>query len=176
MFIVVGLGNPGQAYEQTRHNVGFRVVDDLERISLKSPKPARGRAIFVKPPTFMNRSGEAVKKVIEEYRYGDKLDRLWVIHDDLDLPVGTVRVKLGGSSAGHKGVQSIIEALGSDQFWRIRLGIGHPSTSEAEEYVLSAFSPREKPVIDQVIEQTAQRILQYLSQGEIIQQTTRVKS
>lgn len=175
MYIIIGLGNPGQEYANTRHNVGFMVVDRLKKLGWPKSK-----CLLVKLQTFMNRSGEGVKKVLAsavEKSPNDYLSRLWLIHDDLDLPLGTIRINFGGSSAGHHGVQSIIEELGDDQFWRIRVGIGRPvgksGTSERSEasYVLSPFDKIEQPLVTKVIEQTAQMVLSNLKKGSIVNET-----
>lgn len=176
MYIIVGLGNPGQKYTNTRHNVGFMVADRLKKFGLPKSK-----CLLVKPQTFMNRSGEAVKKVIY-----DKLERLWVIHDDLDLSLGTVRIKFGGSSAGHLGVQSVIDALGSDQFWRIRVGIDRPFFSGVisgeqlkraiANYVLKPFPKTDQTILEKVVDLTAQNVLQYLEQGYIVGETIKISN
>ena len=135
MWLVVGLGNPGNEYEKTRHNIGFMVVDALAaRFSIAfTQKTAhfiygRGfieeaKAILIKPLTFMNRSGIAVRDALRRY---DEIENLIVIHDDLDLETGIIRIRKSGSSGGHKGVQSIIDSLGSREFIRIKIGIGRP--------------------------------------------------
>lgn len=193
MYIIVGLGNPGQKYANTRHNVGFMVVDRLKKLGWPKSK-----CLLVKPQTFMNRSGEAVRKLIEENPKSENripkqssnfeisasnLNNIWVIHDDLDLALGTTRINFGGSSAGHKGVQSVIDALGSNQFWRIRVGIGRPvgisersETSEKREasYVLASFNDDERLLVSQVIEQAAHKILSNLEKGGIVNETFRV--
>ena len=144
MKLIVGLGNPGPKYESTRHNVGFQVVDhllkDLEpveksnwdksdkfksEIYLLEYQPKVGKfekVILAKPQTYMNRSGEAVSKIAKFYKIKSK--DIWIIHDELDLPLETMKIRFGGSGAGHHGVESVIEALKTDNFWRFRMGIG----------------------------------------------------
>jgi PTH1 family peptidyl-tRNA hydrolase len=134
MKLIVGLGNPGDEYVDTRHNIGFVVVDklahELGRETATWENKAKhnaalakvGEIILVKPQTLMNASGLAVKSLVDFYKLAPQ--DVWVIHDDLDLPVGKVRIRMGGASAGHHGVDSIIRELKSDQFLRIRLGIG----------------------------------------------------
>lgn len=135
MKLIVGLGNPGDKYKDTRHNVGFLVADKLAH-ELGSPEAPwtmdekrkaivakTGGIIIVKPQTFMNASGVAVKSIIDFYKVS--IQDVWVIHDDIDLPLGKVRIRVGGSSAGHHGVDSIIRELHSVDFVRVRLGVGH---------------------------------------------------
>ncbi len=131
--LIVGLGNPGDKYKNTRHNVGFMLVDNLvEKLNLKwefdkrfnSEVAANNEYIFAKPQTFMNESGSAVKRLVSYF--GINLDALIVIHDDVDLEAGDVKFKKGSGSAGHHGVEDIIEKLDSKDFWRLRVGIGRP--------------------------------------------------
>ncbi|MBI2552006.1 aminoacyl-tRNA hydrolase [Candidatus Uhrbacteria bacterium] len=140
MKLIVGLGNPGKEYEKTRHNVGFLAVDgiarDLQFSKWKMEKKLEAEVcrgfiasccedvILAKPQTFMNNSGAAVKKLTVNYRL--TTDDLLIVHDDLDLELGTLRLSYGSGSAGHNGVQSIIDALGTKDFWRLRVGIGRP--------------------------------------------------
>lgn len=135
MKIIVGLGNPGEKYDDTRHNIGFMVVDKLalelgigktdgwqKNKALSSETIKFADVLLVKPMTFMNASGSAVQKILQFYKATP--DDVWVIHDDLDLPMGKIRIRLGGASAGHNGVGSIIESIKTDKFVRFRLGIG----------------------------------------------------
>ena len=153
MKLIVGLGNPGRQYERTRHNLGFMVADLLASrwsISLAiKGSGAFGRgsiagqpAGLLKPMTYMNRSGQAVLEVVQFYKL--PLSDLLVISDDLDLPVGRVRMRAKGSAGGHKGLGDIIQRLGSDEFARIRIGIGRPDRGDAVDYVLSPFRPDEQ--------------------------------
>lgn len=156
--IVVGLGNPGVRYKNNRHNVGFMVTEKL--------KTKKEKVKTIQPDSYMNRSGEAVKQY--------KAEDLIVIHDDVDLPLGTLRIRKGGSSAGHKGVQSIIDAVGED-FWRVRVGVSRPPKSVAtEDYILTNFSENEKDLLTKIITKTADLILQAVKKGEIIAQTITV--
>lgn len=153
MKLIVGLGNPGAKYEKARHNVGFLVVDALARSSkFQVPlRPRSGQAsskfksellifnndvIFVKPQTFMNLSGEAVVLVKNYYKIG--VGDIWVVHDDVDLEVGRIKIQIGGGSAGHNGLNSIIEKLGTEDFVRFRVGIGRPENPNVpiEDFVL----------------------------------------
>jgi len=142
MFLVVGLGNPGEKFKETRHNVGFMVLDALEKCGgLDTPH------ILLKPQTFMNASGKAVK---EKYRSDTQLI---VIHDDIDLKIGRVKVSKNSSSAGHKGVESIIKEIGTQDFTRIRIGIqpekGKPDA--VEDFVLKEFTKQELPLLQEAI-------------------------
>ncbi|MGC9324586.1 MAG: aminoacyl-tRNA hydrolase [Desulfomonilia bacterium] len=159
MMLVYGLGNPGRRYRKTRHNIGFMVVDSLAEawnISLKQTEAdiITGRGfvgnvsiILAKPCTYMNRSGLPLR------RLGSSADQLLVIHDDMDIELGKIRVKAGGGSGGHKGIESIIEQIGSDAFLRIRCGIGRPaSCCDPSEYVLGQFSNEEQDLVASEIE------------------------
>lgn len=174
MRLIIGLGNPGRARANDRHNVGFRCVNHLarrHRISLRGRKSrARlgageiaGKAVLLaKPQTYMNLSGEAVGPLVR--RYGVPLEELLVIYDDLDLPVGKLRIRERGGSAGHKGMESIIAALGSDEFPRIRVGIGRP-VGDAVSYVLKGFTAAEKRIVDQVLATVSDAVCCILSEG-----------
>jgi PTH1 family peptidyl-tRNA hydrolase len=161
---LIGLGNPGKQYEHTRHNVGFQVVDRL--IAHYSPPmmerkfraswgfaTAEGRKIlFAKPLTFMNNSGEAVGAMIKYF--GIPPDRMLVIHDDLDLPFARVRIAQRGGSGGHKGIQSIIERVGSSDFPRLKLGIGRPKHGEpVETFVLEPPYPEDRQEFEEMTAQ-----------------------
>lgn len=159
MFLVVGLGNPGPRYENTRHNVGAWVLDQLwEHLGAGSQRAHgclmgsatyRGQEILLlRPGTYMNRSGHAVARFLEARLPGADPGRILVIHDDLDLPVGRGRVKLGGGAGGHRGVRSVMECLGTDAFGRIRVGIGRPpGSTEAADFVLSPFEQEEEETV-----------------------------
>jgi PTH1 family peptidyl-tRNA hydrolase len=158
MRLIVGLGNPGEKYNKNRHNVGFILLDDLvfksnEKWSLEKKfeclSSRVGDDIFVKPQTYMNRSGESVAKVMEYYNV--PIDKLIVIHDDVDIEAGKVKIQSQIGSAGHKGVQNIIDTLKTLDFTRIRVGIGRPSDyrMDIEDWVLMNF---EKSVIEKLID------------------------
>ena len=151
MFLIVGLGNPGEKYENTRHNIGFRIIDELESLGLE-------KVILAKPKTFMNESGKTVKLLVTRYKL--PVTNLFVIHDDIDLPLGKIRISKGSGSAGHKGVQSIIDALGTKNFTRIRIGIcpeaGKPES--VEKFVLQKFTKSEQKILEQVILTVIQEI------------------
>lgn len=154
MHVIVGLGNPGRRYRQTRHNLGFDVIDALAcqygilmhqhdtQASCGQGRLGAYAVLLVKPQTYMNASGQAVVPLVRRYcRAGGQLV---VVHDDIDLPLGKIRVRQQGSDAGHLGVRSIIECLGSEVFVRIRLGIGRPPRKQdTVDYVLSPFAVEE---------------------------------
>ncbi len=159
MKLIVGLGNPGSKYLMTRHNLGFMVVDEvaeIHRIDISKKKfgalvgegaLSGTSVVLAKPQTFMNLSGRSVRELVDFYKAAP--EDLVVIHDDLDLDPGIVRIKIGGGAGGHKGLKSIIESLGRPDFIRVRLGIGKPVSKErTESYVLERFAPEE-------LEQTA---------------------
>jgi PTH1 family peptidyl-tRNA hydrolase len=166
--IVVGLGNPGKQYEQTRHNVGWMVLDRLaERAGWTGHARARDAAatvygrygdlelMLVKPTTYMNLSGVAVRKVLARQRA--PLGDLLVVTDDFDLPLGKLRLRERGSAGTHNGLRSIIGELGNQEFARLRVGIGEPSR-EARDHVLSRFSASERRILDEVIDAAADAV------------------
>jgi len=173
MKIIVGLGNPGEKYEKTRHNVGFMVLDKL--LTQSSWKKSKSGLLFyswlgskaelIKPQTYMNRSGEAVVYTIKKHKLGG--DKVCIIHDDIDLPLGTVKVSFGGGSAGHRGVESIISTLGSKDFWRVRIGIlSRPKDKiNTEKFVLQKFTKNELEIIEKVVEKTVAEISNRLKEG-----------
>lgn len=149
-YLIVGLGNPGQKYAETRHNIGFWTVDELARRWNISGEKSERRAItldgvireqrvlLVKPQTFMNLSGEAVRSIVEFYKFD--LDKIMVIYDDLDVEFGTVRLRMKGSAGGQKGMKNIIQHLGTNEIHRARIGIGRPpGTMDPAKFVLNPF-------------------------------------
>lgn len=177
MLLIVGLGNPGARYEATRHNAGFMLVDRMAEgrtvrftrtgTSLWTKVPVAGReAVLAKPQTFMNLSGEAVAELREAFDVdvGD----ITVAYDDLDLPFGRIRLKRGGGSGGHKGIDSIIQCLGSREFQRLRLGIGRPSPPSSEDtvsYVLSPFDPGQSHALARMLDAGASSIETIAAEG-----------
>ena len=162
MKLIVGLGNPGRQYAASRHNVGFMCVDHLARrwgisfserrryVVLGQGESEEEGVVLAKPRTFMNLSGEAVGYLLTRFCSGP--GDLVVIYDDMDLPPGAIRLRPGGSSAGHRGVESIISTLGSQDFPRMRVGIGKPDDdTDPINYVLSPFAAQERKVIREVI-------------------------
>ena len=169
MKVIVGLGNPGDRYRSTRHNVGFQCIDLLARrwgIDLKERRAkailGRGRhlerdLVLAKPRTYMNLSGEAVNYLVA--RFGVKPADIVVIYDEMDLPVGKIRIRPGGSPAGHNGIRSIIGELHTQDFPRVRVGIGQPGAQgEQVSHVLNRFSDEEAPVISEVIQRVAEAL------------------
>lgn len=163
MYLIAGLGNPGPEYRYTRHNFGLRIIEAWAgnlggRLSGRRFQSVSLRTIFagkavllLGPMTFMNRSGEAVRACARYYRVDDK--DIFVIHDDLDLPLGRLRVASGGGAGGHKGVASVIAHLGSSNVPRLRVGIGRPAYEQAvDDYVLNKFSTDENEIVAQVIQ------------------------
>jgi len=176
MKIIVGLGNPGRKYERTRHNAGFMVVDELANnlysdIAQEKYFALIGKAhidseqvILVKPQTYMNESGRAVVAAVRG-SYADISD-LIVIHDELDLPSGSVRVKIGGSHGGHNGLRSIIEHLGSAEFVRVRIGISRPTPGrDTADYVLSPFLVEEREASAKAISRAVEAVKVILNEG-----------
>jgi PTH1 family peptidyl-tRNA hydrolase len=158
MILIVGLGNPGKKYEKTRHNVGFRVIDELGFLNKKG-------VVLAKPKVFMNLSGGAVKSLIT--KYGIPVSNLWVIHDDIDLPLGKIRISKSRGAAGHKGVESIIKELKTKSFVRFRIGIqpktGKPRSSE--KFVLQKFTKGEERTVKEVIKKSVEAIEMVLREG-----------
>lgn len=169
MKIVVGLGNPGQRYAETRHNIGWMVLDRLaDRAGISGRARARDAAattaarydgmelFLVKPTTFMNESGVAVRKVLA--REHAPLEDMLVVMDDFALPFGRLRMREGGSAGSHNGLRSIIGELGTDSFARLRVGIGEPLRDRARDHVLSRFSPSEREALDELLEAAADAV------------------
>jgi PTH1 family peptidyl-tRNA hydrolase len=182
MKLIVGLGNPGKTYVHNRHNIGFQCLNYFARLhSIRfDHRQCRARVgigkvrgeklLLAKPGTFVNLSGNSVACLV--HKHGIPLSDLLVIYDDLDLPLGKIRLRQNGSSGGHKGMNSIISTLGSEDFPRIRVGIGRPpgekqsmSEDAIVNYVLSNFSPQEEAIIKPVIVKVAEAIDCFLSQG-----------
>ena len=166
MRLVAGLGNPGRKYQATRHNAGFWWVERLAertRVDLRAEgrffgragrlSPPHGSAWLLLPETFMNHSGRSVAALAAFYRFAP--DEILVVHDELDLPPGTVRLKKGGGTGGHNGVSDIAAQLGTKDFWRLRIGIGHPGVrDDVIDYVLCSPRPEERPEIEAAIERS----------------------
>lgn len=194
MKLIVGLGNPGEKYQKTRHNLGFLVADqflknfetaaktvwkenkkfksDISEIEWQPKKGKAEKVIIAKPNVYMNNSGMAVS-LISQY-LNIQISDIWIVHDELDLPLGSMKIRFGGASAGHNGVESIIKSLGTDKFYRVRLGIGKEKVIEkmakhkfknTKDYVLSSFSPQEKGKIKNLIKHAAQALAEVLENG-----------
>lgn len=150
MKLIIGLGNPDKKYQNTRHNVGHQVIARLK--TLNHPE-----TILAVNDGFMNEAGFSVQKIVHFYKL--PLDQLYLVHDDLDLPIGDHRLQFDRGPAGHHGVESVIEHLGSQAFWRIRIGISHPTDlTPIEDYVLQPFSPDEKVLISQTIDKITREL------------------
>lgn len=176
MILVAGLGNPGKEYSSSRHNVGFIVVDEIAKrlgISLKK-KGFRSlfaealleekKIILLKPQTYMNLSGDAVSDAVEFFKIS--LKDIIVVHDEIDLPLGSMKIKTGGGSAGHKGVRSIINCLGDSGFVRVRVGVGKPlQKSEVIGHVLSGFGKEEKRIMEDMVVRAADAVLEIILRG-----------
>jgi peptidyl-tRNA hydrolase, PTH1 family len=172
--VVVGLGNPGSEYRDTRHNVGQRVLDHLARETFRDAPWQRERGWslcsgrwrgdtvrLVKPRAFMNESGPVVARALREHA-ADPHD-LILVYDDIDLPLGTVRVRMKGGAGGHNGVRSVIAALGTPEIRRVKVGIGRPAHKAAvPDHVLTLFEPDELPLVDAAVAEAAQRVLTLL--------------
>ena len=174
MWLLVGLGNPGSRYARTRHNIGFLVIEELaDRQGLEfrektDYKVCDGsiegeRIVLVEPLTFMNRSGSAVRKVVD--RLVIRPGYIIVIHDDLDMETGRLKVRRKGSSGGHKGVESIIQSVGSGDFIRIKIGIGRDQSVPVEKFVLSKFTKEELPAVKEAVSKAADSIQFIISEG-----------
>lgn len=175
--VVVGLGNPGSEYRDTRHNVGQRVLDHLARETFRdapwqrhgawavSTGRWRGDTVtLVKPRAFMNESGPVVARALREH-HADHHD-LILVYDDIDLPLGAVRVRMKGSAGGHNGVRSVIAALGTPQIRRVKVGIGRPEhKAHVPDHVLTVFEPDELPVVDAAVAEAAQRVLELVQRA-----------
>jgi len=177
--IVVGLGNPGDRYRLTRHNLGFRVVecladrqgrlfrrtDSLGRVATTCEPDLRWETVLAKPRTYMNRSGRAAMALLR--RHDATPEDLIVVYDDADLELGRVRVRPAGSPGGHRGVRSLIDALRTDEFARVRLGVRGEGRDEMElaDYVLEAFDPEEVPVSERLVQTGADAVETLLSEG-----------
>jgi len=206
MKLIVGLGNPGEKYEKTRHNIGFAALEKFLRDfgSLKweesskfkgeiaqiewqhsnqkskiknqkwNPEDNLEKVILLKPKTYMNNSGLSVSIAANFYKI--KPEDVWIIHDDLDLPLGALKIRFGGASAGHRGTESIIKTLGTDKFWRFRLGIGHPAQKskiksqksklrDVDGYVLGGFGHGEMGKSRELVKRCVQAIEAALESG-----------
>lgn len=168
--LIVGLGNPGPEYADTRHNVGFQCVDRLaERVGARwSPAndalvAVTDQLVLAKPQTFMNRSGPAVVKLLN--RLGVGPEQALVVYDDMDLPFATLRLRARGSAGTHNGMRSVLNALGTQDITRLRIGISQAGPGNAIDHVLSAFTAEEQPVIDEAVERAADAALAWSNEG-----------
>ncbi|MCB9452294.1 MAG: aminoacyl-tRNA hydrolase [Anaerolineaceae bacterium] len=175
-YLIVGLGNPGKEYENTRHNVGFQVVDELarrygltfgkkERKAVVASGVMQGRkVILAKPQTYMNLSGESVRALVDFYKV--EIEHIIIVSDDLDIPLGTLRLRKEGSAGGQRGLKSIIQHLGTQNFSRLRFGIGRPpGRMDPKDYVLQAFKGDDAILAAEVADHAADAVETWLTSG-----------
>ena len=178
MYIIAGLGNPKREYDNTRHNIGFALIDaladqynisvmDMKHKALTGKGMINGqKVILVKPLTFMNLSGESIRPIVDYYKI-DVSTELIVISDDISLPPGQIRVRKKGSAGGHNGLKNIIQHLGSEEFQRIRIGVGEkPAGYDLADYVLGHFSKEEQPLIREGVEK-AMKAAAMMLEGDV---------
>ncbi|HXD85294.1 MAG TPA: aminoacyl-tRNA hydrolase [Urbifossiella sp.] len=175
MKVIVGLGNPGPKYAGTRHNVGFEVVEYLARGSgyaafrerfeamVAEGKEAGEAVLLVKPLTFMNLSGRAVRAIVDFYKL--PIEAVFVVCDDFNLPLGKLRVRAKGSHGGQNGLRNIQEQLGTDAYSRLRIGVGQPAPGDAIDHVLSRFKLGERPAVDEAVATAAQAAIEWIKNG-----------
>ncbi len=176
IFVVVGLGNPGKQYEQTKHNVGFLVIDKLaEKYQIPMTKfqykafvgsgtIKNKKVLLVKPQTFMNLSGESVREIVNFYKVPQ--ERFVVIYDDTSLPMGQIRLREKGSHGGHNGIRNIIQLMGTDVFGRIKVGIGEkPNGWDLADYVLAKFEQNDLPLMENGMDKATEAVEWILSRG-----------
>ena len=169
--LIVGLGNPGPEYADTRHNVGFQCVDALaERLGARWSEcndalvaVADPRLVLAKPQTFMNRSGPAVAALLEQLEIAPT--EALIVYDDMDLPFATLRLRARGSAGTHNGMRSVLNELGTQDIARLRIGISQAGRGNAIDHVLSAFTPEEQPIIDEAVERAAEAALAWSNEG-----------
>ena len=177
MILIVGLGNPGEKFQNTPHNIGFQIVECFRKENnfpeFKLAKKynaliskgllAQEKVLLMQPQTFMNNSGFSVKKIARNYKLQEI--NIWIIHDDIDILLGQTKIAKNRGAAGHKGVQSIINELGLKNFVRFRIGIGHDKTKKAEKLVLRQFTKEENKIVKQVIKKTIKALNNCLLKG-----------
>jgi PTH1 family peptidyl-tRNA hydrolase len=177
VFLVFGLGNPGKEYVNTRHNVGFQIIDAIGKSFRVPIKQYACKAVFgklvrnsgdeiilFKPQTYMNLSGDSVKECLIKFK--GTPDKMLIIHDDIDLPFGTIRLKNGGGSGGQKGIKSTIEKVGTNEFFRLKIGIGRPSSSsDVVDYVLETFNCSERKNLPEIIQEAILTTLDLVDYG-----------
>lgn len=178
MKLIIGLGNPGRQYDLTRHNVGFAVLDALaeqHNLAWKAVQQGQAliteldspqRAVLAKPQTFMNLSGEAAADLVKKYHA--PAESLWIVHDELDLPFGRLQLKVGGGTAGHNGLESIVDRVGFADFVRLRIGIGpteRPSQFDGASYVLQHFTATERASLPSIIDAATRALTAALADG-----------
>ena len=170
MKLIVGLGNPGPEYAKTRHNIGFMVVDLLKekcnyadfKVFKKGLISKNKDCIILKPQTYMNLSGESVREVMDYFKIDE--DDLIVVHDDLDLPIGSLRLREKSAAGGHNGIKNIIMHLGNENFKRMKLGVGKNKLIDTKDYVLGSFSKTEMEVLEPIIIKAVEALIKWQSQ------------
>lgn len=173
-FLIVALGNPGPKYETTRHNVGWMALDEIsEKFNSNWKEKFKGlytqdnhkdhKVFFLKPLTYMNLSGESVQALCKFFKI--EVENILVLHDEVDLPFGKIMFKDGGGLAGHNGLKSINQMMGSNNFKRLRMGIGRPERGDMSSHVLSNFSVDENAVMDDYLELSTSAVLSFLDEG-----------
>ena len=161
MKLIIGLGNPGKDYENTRHNAGFLVADEL-KVKIRNSKPEtlnKSKISIFKSQNFMNESGDLIKRLVDHYKIN--LNDLYVIHDDLDIPLGSHKIQFGRGPKDHNGLKSVDEALGTDQYWHVRVGIENRAQSSevsGYDYVLQNFSDEERKILDRTIKEVCKKL------------------
>ncbi len=176
MKLIVGLGNPGRQYQNTRHNAGFRVLDELARrlrvsfdrtkfdSEIAQAQLGTNRLLLMKPQTYMNLSGVAVAKASRNKI--DELENLLIIVDDINLPLGRLRFRAEGSAGGHNGIKSVIEHVGTDKFPRLRMGVGKSGPADKlRDHVLGGFTPDERPEYDRMVERSVEGVETFIEDG-----------
>ncbi len=174
MYLIAGLGNPGLRYRKTRHNLGFMVLDRIaqkERVKFKKKGQCQScevffdskRVVLAKPTTYMNRSGIAIESVIKKYNL--KIPRIIILCDDLNLPLGKIRIRKKGSHGGHKGLASIIDYIGTSDFPRLRMGIGNDPEIDSIKFVLSPFKRSELQAVESMIEAATLAVREFVVKG-----------
>lgn len=175
MKVVVGLGNPGSRYTGTRHNVGFAIIDLLAKgpavsrfqnrfeAELAESHEGTHKVLLVKPQTFMNVSGRSVRQIVDFYQL--PVSDLLVLSDDINLPLGKLRMRARGSHGGHNGLRDIQNHLGTSEYARLRVGVGAPEPGAAIDHVLGRFSPTDRAIMDDAVAQAAQAVLVWLERG-----------
>ena len=175
MRIIIGLGNPGKKYEKTRHNLGFMVIDELARRNSVSVDKSKFKSltgefklggekvILMKPQTYMNLSGEAIREAVNFYKID--LKNLLVIYDDLDIPMGALRIRTSGSSGTHNGMKSVVSQLGSRDFPRVRIGIGSNKDDNLIDFVIGKPSKSEEAVLSDTVSEAAHAVECYIADG-----------
>lgn len=177
MWLIAGLGNPDRKYMKTRHNAGFMAIDELARLlgaqwsagpkkteSMMAQAEVNGqKALLLKPLTYMNLSGTAVREVLKKYNIA--LENLIVIQDDIDLETAKIRIRKNGSAGGHRGIDSIIRDTGSRDFIRVKIGVGRDPSTPAEVYVLQKFCKSEVPLMEEAVSKAAQAAIDVINTG-----------